>query len=450
MKTQHKILGIIGFTALLSSCSSIYKGNLSGGDDLYSVKETAVPLGESINDDLSYASYKYQKQQDERQQNNQNSQNTVYSNNYNNFYSPYYNYNNNYYGMSMKHPMYSFGYSNYGYNSFYGYPGALSYGYSPYYGWGTYPSTYFGMGYSYGSYMYGSPYGVGYGYNPYYGFDPYGYNSYGYGYNPYGYGYNPYGYGYNPYGYGYNPYHNPYGSNGYYGNNGGYYGNVGGNSGNSGSSNQSTGIHYSGPRSNNSGGGVVTRRDVPNTVGLTPISQGAIVSSKENTTKLNPNTKLTDGLTPQVTNVNRMSDNINPVVSTPRQGINTPTRGDIQVNTPINTPINVQPQVISPVRDNSIFRPSSVNAPTPNRSIEPARGNFNIQETPASNNSFSAPEINRQPQDINRGNFNINNSSPRPAGNFNSGGGFNGGNSGGRSGNSGGGSGSGGGNMRGR
>jgi hypothetical protein len=408
MKTQHKILAIIGFTAFLSSCSSIYNGNLSGGDDLYSVKETAVPLGESVNDDLSYASYKYQKQQGERQQNNQNSQNTVYSNNYNNFYSPYYNYNNNYYGMSMKHPMYSFGYSNYGYNSFYGYPSALSYGYSPYYG-----------------------------------FDPYGYNSYGYGYNPYGYGYNPYGYGYNPY-------HNPYGSNGYYGNNGGNSGNVGGNSGNSGSSNQSTGIHYSGPRSNNSGGGVVTRRDVPNTVGLSPISQGAIVSSKENISKLNPNTKLTDGLTPQVTNVNRMSDNINPVVSTPRQGINTPTRGDIQVTTPINTPINIQPQIISPVRDNSIFRPSNGNASNPSRSIEPARGNFNIQETPAPTNSFSAPEINRQPQEINRGNFNMNNSSPRPAGNFNSGGSFNGGNSGGRSGNSGSGSSSGGGNMRGR
>lgn len=402
MKTINISLAIIGITSLLSSCSSIYNGNLSGGDDLYSVKETAVPLGESINDDLSYASYKYQKQQANR--NSNTAQNTVYSNNYADFYSPY---ANNYYGgMGFRHPMFSFGLSNYGYYSCYGYPSYLSYGYNPYYGWGTYPYSSFGYGY---------------------GHSPYGYNPYGY--NPYG--YNPYGYGY---------YGNGYYGNNYYGNN--YYGNSSNNNWNNNSSgNTSTGIHYSGPRSNNSGGGIVTRKDIPNTVGMATHTPTPIMSSTSNITNVRPNMKLTDGLKPETATFNRSNAAISPSAVPAKS-----TSPIIRENMQINTPANYQRPTTTPIsrENNSIFSPSNSGSTS-----SPIR--MNTQETP--NRGYSAPVM-ESPKSIDRSNFNMNQSSPRPAGNFNSGGNSSGGsfNSGGNSsgGSRSGGATQGGGNMRGR
>ena len=375
MKTLKTFTFVIALSALISGCGSIYNSDLSGGDDMYSVKETAVPLGESINDDLSYSSYKYEKEQ--RNSSNLN-QSTVYSNNYNNFYSPSYNFN---YGYGFRHPMSSFGYNNYGYNSYYGYPSHLSYGYNSYYGWGMYPS-----------------YGMGYGYNPYgYGYNPYGYGN-GYGHNPYGYG----GYGYDPYGYGYNPYNN----NNYYGNSGSSYGNTG-SWGNNSSTNTAPGIHYSGPRSNNSGGGVVTRKNVPNTVGLAPAPTSFTPTEKVSTVR--PNAKLTDNISTKQSTINRPATGVinkNEGIESNRSRPAVKSVYNNRINNTIQTPATPNP-VIHPVRPSTITHPTRpISAPStvPTRSVPtktaPAQNRNNtIQTTPSriysapsdNNNNYSAP-----------------------------------------------------------
>lgn len=359
MKTLKTSTFVIALSALISGCGSIYNGDLSGGDDMYSVKETAVPLGESINDDLSYSSYKYEKEQ----RNNSNlNQSTVYSNNYNNFYAPSYNFN---YGYGFRHPMYSFGYNNYGYNSYYGYPSHLSYGYNSYYGWGMYPS-----------------YGMGYGYTPY---------GYGYGYNPYGYGHNPYGYGYDPYGYGY--------TNNYYGNYGNSYGNTGSWGSNS-TANSAPGIHYSGPRSNNSGGGVVTRKNVPNTVGMAQAPTSFTPTEKVSTVR--PNAKLTDNISTKQSTINRPATG----VINKNEGIesnrSTPAVKNVynnRINNTIQTPVTPNP-VIHPVRPSTNVHPTRpISAPStvPTKTVPAQNRNNTIQTAPSriysapSDNNYSAP-----------------------------------------------------------
>lgn len=162
---------------LLTSC---YSSKMLVDDDVYVVKNSELPVGESLTDETSYATYKYRQNNDMVSDDYYYDQrNYLYNNNcYDNFY-----WNNgcgcSYYAWNM-------------YNSPY---------YSPF-GFGQ-PSLYYGHGfyYAFGNMVY-DPFTGMYFYNPYY--------------NPYVYGggmYNPYYPG------GYYGYYNTYG--GGYG--GGYY-----------------------------------------------------------------------------------------------------------------------------------------------------------------------------------------------------------------------------------
>lgn len=142
-------------------------------DDVYIVKNSELPVGESLTDETSYSTYQYRKNSDMVSDDYYfDDRNYLYTNNcYDNFY-----WNRgcgcSYYAWNM-------------YNAPY---------YSPY-GFGT-PSLYYGHGFynAFGNYVY-DPFSGMYLYNPYY--DPYGY--YGSIYNPYYYG-SGYNYG-GPYGY---------------------------------------------------------------------------------------------------------------------------------------------------------------------------------------------------------------------------------------------------------
>lgn len=214
MKYLVPSLAIFGL--IVTSCATTKSFDT---DDVYSVRPSELPIGESTADEVSYASYKTRKEgkandrmtysDDRALVNRQNcldqwrwyngcgcsySEWSRFS-----IYSPY-NQSRYRFGSSI-------GYSN-GMSGAHGMSFGMSYGYTnPYYRYPSYGGVY---GYN--------PYG-GYGYNPYDGYGPYGGYGYGYGYSPYG-NYGPYGvygyspYGYNPYGnYGYNPYGYGYGGN---------------------------------------------------------------------------------------------------------------------------------------------------------------------------------------------------------------------------------------------
>lgn len=240
-------LSIFAASALtFASCASI--SNVPD-DDVYVVKSAAIPTNESLSDETSYAAFKYKK--------DRNNNAVDYEDDFFNpsFANPRMRFNMR---MGYNPFMYSpFGYSPYGYSP-YGY----GMGYSPYlhHPYGS-PMIYVpGIGWTYSSMMYG--------FNNYGGFyDPYfnGYHmNYGYGM---GYGIGA-GFGYG--GFGMYPYGSGFYDSWYYG--GGNFNNQWGN-GSAGNNTPNNPNHYSGPRGSSSGGGVVTRTNIPGTVkmGTTPV-----------------------------------------------------------------------------------------------------------------------------------------------------------------------------------
>lgn len=246
-------LSVFAASALtFASCASI--SNVPD-DDVYVVKSAAIPADESLSDETSYAAFKYKKDRNTNQVDYEDD-----------FFNPSFANQRSRFSMRVGYNpfMYSpFGYSPYGYSP---------YGFSPYgYGMGFNPhfnNPYGsplifvpGVGWTYASMMHG--------FNNYGGFyDPY-FNGYhmGYGYGM-GYGIGA-GFGYG--GFGMNPYGSGFYDSWYYG--GGNFTNQWGNNGSNGNSSSNNPNHYSGPRGSSSGGGVVTRTNLPGTVkmGTTPV-----------------------------------------------------------------------------------------------------------------------------------------------------------------------------------
>ena len=161
MKVSIYFFALSSLLILLPSC---YSSRVYNDDDVYIVESNALPIGESLTDETSYATYKY------RQRNNEISndyfydeRNYLYTNScYNNFYGnnsfgcSYYAYNIyncnyiGYYGFNNSRPFFDYGFglafSNYYYDPFlgiyiynlnvgypYGYHGGFYGGYYPYY-----------------------------------------------------------------------------------------------------------------------------------------------------------------------------------------------------------------------------------------------------------------------------------------------------------------------------
>jgi hypothetical protein len=379
----------------LSACASISN---AVDDDVYVTKGVEIPVNESLNDETSYTSYKYNKERE-------NGTTQYVTNNYGNNYG------------------YRTGYNNYGYNP-YGY--SPYYGYQPHYGYNSHhrPWRYVpGYGRSYVGYSphFGFSYSSGFGFGMGYGYSPYGYSPYGYGYGN-GYGYNPYGY--NPYNY--NPYnYNPYGYNNPYQYNGSNNGNHTGNSssgGNWGNSTSSSTTHYRGPRGS-SGGGVVTRNNAPGVLKTGTFDSGNTKNQlSRGTTSENfsgKNQKINVQPVEKENIITRSTDNnvirdsknvqsgsVNPAVSPVRGTVRGNTR---EVENNLTTPVRV-----SPSNENKSVSPSNYNnrgtAPiTPSRSNptiqreapSPVRnsGSGNIrQENPSRNQMQSQPSQRVSPQ----------------------------------------------------
>lgn len=190
MRTFYKLAFISIFTA--SSLSSCYSPKFMVDDDVYILKNNKLPVGESLNDESSYASYRHQRTDE-----------TVSSSLYDDEFINRQNFHRDIW-------MFSMGYNNPYYNNW-------MFGYRPNFG-----------------FPYNSPYMYGY-VNPLYMYDPFG-NSYGFyspAYNPWYMGGN-YGYGSN---WGMNGNGNPMGYNNYSGNYTVQYN------------------HHSGPRGSNAGFG---------------------------------------------------------------------------------------------------------------------------------------------------------------------------------------------------
>ena len=134
-------------------------------DDVYMLKSNKLPVGESLNDETSYAAF--------RNKRNSNENTTRYEDEQWRMRRDFHNSFGWSYGLSMFQP-YPFGYypNCHGVSSYF-YP----YSYNP-------CNPYFAY----------DPFGSPFGYSPYY--NSYGYNPYGY--NPYGYGNSNYGNNYNP------------------------------------------------------------------------------------------------------------------------------------------------------------------------------------------------------------------------------------------------------------
>jgi hypothetical protein len=160
MRTVLHITAIFSLVLGLASC---YSEKMLVDDDVYIVQSNKLPIGESLNDQTSYETFKRQNQSGTtKSAYYQNSQNYLYTNNF-------WGYNSMYtFGMNLYNPHNPmlFGI---GFNNGFGFPyyGMMS----PYY------NPYFGFGSSWNSFDYGFPYGFG---NPYL-------NGYGYGFG-YGYG----------------------------------------------------------------------------------------------------------------------------------------------------------------------------------------------------------------------------------------------------------------------
>jgi hypothetical protein len=207
-------------TLILNSCVSISN---TPDDDVYVVKSSQIPVGESLDDETNYSAYKYKK--------DRNNNNITYNagGGMNNF-DPFF--------------MQGIGYrpQPFGYNPYQMY--GSNWAYYPGYGW-SYMNPYFG--------------------NPFYG----GYGNY----------YNYYNHGYYSSFYNNNYYGNNYGwNNNGWNNNNNNWNNNNNNGGGSGGSNP---YHHSGPRGSNGGGGVITRSNIPGTLKSTtsPLSSAHSVGS---------------------------------------------------------------------------------------------------------------------------------------------------------------------------
>lgn len=147
MKNVFNLSFVISGLLLLTSC---YSSKMLVDDDVYVVKNNALPIGESLTDETTYATYKNRKNRNKESNNYyRDNRNYLYDNNCNHLsYDPF-GCGCSYYAWNM--------YSNY-------YP----------YGYGR-PSLYYGHGFNYafGSYAY-DPFTGMYFYDPYY-FNPYGY-----------------------------------------------------------------------------------------------------------------------------------------------------------------------------------------------------------------------------------------------------------------------------------
>ena len=199
-------ISIFALTSLLlNSCVSISN---TPDDDVYTVKSSQIPVGESLDDETNYGAYKYKK--------DRNNNNVSYSagggmNNFDPFFMGGLGYRPNHFGYNP-YQMYAYPYYNDG-----------SWAYIPGYGWSYVSNPYFG--------------------NPFYG----GYGNY----------YNNFNHGY------YSGFNNGNGWN----NNGWNNGNNWNNNNSNGSGSVSSNInHHSGPRGSSGGGGVVTRSNIPGTL----------------------------------------------------------------------------------------------------------------------------------------------------------------------------------------
>jgi hypothetical protein len=144
MKITHCFLGISASLMVLSSC---YSTRPIGDDDLYVVKNSALPPGESLTDETTYSTYKYRK-------NRNDVSNSYYYERNNYFFQPYsvtsFWYPSTSWGMyaGHNHMMIGYMYQPYGYSH---------YAYDPFY---------------YNPYFYRPPANYGYSYSTYYN-DPY-------------------------------------------------------------------------------------------------------------------------------------------------------------------------------------------------------------------------------------------------------------------------------------
>lgn len=168
MKSVIHLSFVFSVILLLTSC---YSSKMLVDDDVYVLKNNALPVGESLTDETAYSTFKHRKNKNKESKNYYHEdRNYLYANNCN-----YYSYD-----------PFGCGCSFYAYNVYGNY-------YNPY-GYGR-PSLYYGHGFynAFGNYVY-DPFTGSYFYNPYY-FDPYGY----YPGSPYGSYYTGnYGYGQNP------------------------------------------------------------------------------------------------------------------------------------------------------------------------------------------------------------------------------------------------------------
>jgi hypothetical protein len=153
MKTPLKIVGILTLVAVISSCSS-FRPIMD--DNVYMLKTAAVPMGENLLDETSYATYKYREDMNNPTTGYYNPMNeSIRNNNGSIYYVPSYFY------FGMMFPIYNvsgFGnymsinshtnYNPYGFNHFAGFNGYSSYYTNPYLGY--YP-TYGGYGNYYNS-----------------------------------------------------------------------------------------------------------------------------------------------------------------------------------------------------------------------------------------------------------------------------------------------------------
>lgn len=243
MKNLFPLLIFTATALTLNSCASISD---TSDDDVYVVKSSQIPVGESLDDETNYGAFKYKK---DRDNNNIRYSTNGDINNFNPFFMTGMGLSANFsgYRRRMYNPYYASSYPSYN---------NMMWVYTPGFGWTVLNPIYNNPFYSgYGNYYGNSFFNGGY-YSNYYG--------------------------------------NPHFGNSYYGNsncwncnngwtnnnNGNNWNNNNNNGGGSGSSNP---YHHSGPRGSSGGGGVVTRSNIPGTLKNTSSSLSSSNSSGSGT-----------------------------------------------------------------------------------------------------------------------------------------------------------------------
>ena len=256
MKNLFPISIIATSLFVLSGCVSISN---TIDDDLYVVKGSQIPIGESLDDETNYGAYKYKK--------DRNNNNVRYSGDRGfNEFSPFFG---NSRGMNSRNFMFVHGRNQFMSNPYQNfnsrfYNNDMMWAYYPGFGW-SFVNPYFGNN---------NWHNNGWGNN---GWGNNGWGNNGWGNN--GWGNN--GWGNN--GWGNNGWNNIYGwnDNPWNNNTGWNNANNGWNNNNGGSSNSN---HYRGPRGATGGGGVITRSSIPGTLknssttgGNQPVTSGSVV-----------------------------------------------------------------------------------------------------------------------------------------------------------------------------